>query len=50
MKLYIIGNGFDLAHELSSRYSDFAAFCKIKNPNLFELVNLTFPNITTDSL
>lgn len=50
MKLYIIGNGFDLAHELPSRYSDFAAFCKINDPNLFELVNQTFPDITTDSL
>lgn len=26
MKLYIIGNGFDLAHELDTRYSDFREF------------------------
>ncbi len=50
MKLYIIGNGFDLAHGLPARYSDFAAFCKIKDPKLFQLINKTFPNITTDSL
>jgi hypothetical protein len=50
MKLYIIGNGFDLEHGLPARYSDFASFCKINDPNLFELINNTFPNITTDSL
>ena len=50
MKLYIIGNGFDLAHGLPARYSDFASFCKINDPNLFELINKIFPNITTDSL
>ena len=26
MKLYIIGNGFDLAHNIKSRYSDFGRF------------------------
>ncbi len=50
MKLYIIGNGFDLEHGLPARYSDFASFCKTNAPNLFELINKTFPNITTDSL
>ncbi len=28
MNLYIIGNGFDLMHNLPTRYSDFAKFCK----------------------
>lgn len=50
MKLYILGNGFDLKHGLPTRYSDFADFCKIKDPNLYELINQTFPNITTNSL
>lgn len=50
MKLYIIGNGFDLEHGLPARYSDFASFCKLNKPELFELINNTFPNITTDSL
>ena len=44
-RILIIGNGFDLAHELPTRYEDFLDFCYIwinlennrKNPNKFEV-------------
>ena len=29
MNIIIIGNGFDLAHELPTEYADFLAFCKM---------------------
>lgn len=32
--LYVIGNGFDLHHEIPSRYADFKAFCEKKDHNL----------------
>lgn len=28
MKILVIGNGFDLAHELPTKYPDFLEFCK----------------------
>ena len=28
MNILIIGNGFDLAHELPTKYPDFLEFCK----------------------
>lgn len=35
-RLYIIGNGFDIAHGIPSKYSDFRDYCKpvggIKKP------------------
>lgn len=49
-RLYIIGNGFDLKHNLPAKYSDFAKFCKSYDGELFEQINLLFPNITRDSL
>lgn len=49
-KLYIIGNGFDLKHDLPSRYSDFAIFCKTNHWELFEQINMLFPKISTDGL
>ncbi len=49
-KLYIIGNGFDLKHDLPSKYSDFASFCKTTNITLFEQINLLFPKISIDGL
>jgi len=36
--LYIIGNGFDLAHGLKTRYQHFALFLKRNNPELFDLM------------
>ena len=36
MKLYIIGNGFDLAHELPTSYWDFRSFLKLAHPAFLE--------------
>lgn len=49
-KLYIIGNGFDLKHDLPSSYCDFAKFCKTTNCELFETINLLFPQISIENL
>ena len=32
VKLYIIGNGFDLSHEISTQYSDLEKLLRSKNP------------------
>lgn len=43
--LYILGNGFDLAHGLLTSYKTFAEILKQKNPTLFnELNDLYFDN------
>lgn len=49
--LFIIGNGFDLAHGLHSKYSDFAEYCKSTEyyKCLYELLPLEFPKLLTDS-
>ena len=39
MKLYIIGNGFDLYHRLSSSYLNFKAFVKENDPFLYEKID-----------
>jgi hypothetical protein len=49
-RLYIIGNGFDLKHNLPSHYSDFADFCHLNYPKLYDQINNLFPTITKDSL
>ncbi len=38
MKLYIIGNGFDLAHGIQSRYSDFRDFLINKYPYYYSSI------------
>ncbi len=38
MKLYIIGNGFDLYHHLPSSYCDFRDFIKEKDPFIFGII------------
>lgn len=38
-KLYIIGNGFDLAHGIPSRFSDFKHYCSIYMPEMYEKLN-----------
>ena len=40
MKLYIIGNGFDLYHHLPSTYYDFRDFVKEKDPFVFGMKNI----------
>ena len=32
MDILILGNGFDLAHGLKTKYSDFLEYCKEKYP------------------
>ena len=45
--LYIIGNGFDLAHNLPTQYCNFKDFVRNNNGELYEFLN-TIPNIGTD--
>ena len=39
MKLFILGNGFDLHHGLQTRYSDFRDYLKEYHPDEFELID-----------
>lgn len=43
MKLYIIGNGFDLAHGIPSSYSDFMKFVGKKDRRLDDYLNSYYP-------
>ena len=36
MRLYIIGNGFDLHHDLRTSYSDFGKFLNKRNISLYD--------------
>ncbi len=47
-KLYIIGNGFDLHHEIPSGYRDFKMFLQKEDQRLFELVEDYLPGIGED--
>lgn len=38
-RLYIIGNGFDIAHGIPCRYSDFRRYCKEEMPEMYEKLN-----------
>ena len=38
-RLYIIGNGFDIAHGIPSRYSDFKHYCEKNMPEMYEKLN-----------
>lgn len=38
-RLYIIGNGFDIAHGIPSRYTDFRNYCQTNIPEMFEKLN-----------
>ncbi|WP_293670787.1 bacteriophage abortive infection AbiH family protein [uncultured Parabacteroides sp.] len=42
MKLYIIGNGFDLYHHLPSAYCDFREYVKEKDPFVFGIIEKYF--------
>ena len=52
MILYIIGNGFDLKHNLPTSYSHFADYCNSQElyHDLYEQINEGFDEISTDSL
>lgn len=41
-RLYIVGNGFDLYHKLSTSYSNFKGFVEHKFPDLFDDLNVYF--------
>lgn len=41
-KLYVIGNGFDLHHDINSSYRDFKTFTKQNNPNFFNKIEIYF--------
>ena len=49
-KLYIIGNGFDIKHNIPSRYSDFAKFVITHDPNLFEQIERCLRNLNLNGL
>ena len=43
--LYILGNGFDIAHGISSRYSDFERWVKARGKKqLVDMMNVFFSN------
>ena len=48
--LYVIGNGFDLKHNLPTRYSDFAFFCQKNAPELFDKMNDLYPKLSINGL
>lgn len=47
MKLYIIGNGFDIYHGINSRYSDFKNYVHVTDYELFQTLEKYF---NTDEL
>ena len=42
MKLYIIGNGFDRAHQLPTSYSDFARYLNEFQPEAYQRIGLLY--------
>lgn len=45
MNLFIIGNGFDIAHGLKTRYTDFAKYLKINNIDLYDRICTIYGNL-----
>lgn len=41
--LYIIGNGFDLHHEIQTHYKNFGVFLKLKHNELYQILEEYFP-------
>ena len=39
-RLYIVGNGFDIAHGIPCKYSDFRRYCEEKMPKMYLLAEL----------
>lgn len=48
--LYIIGNGFDLKHNIPSRYSDFAKFVKETDLEFYLRMELFYPYLSKNGL
>jgi hypothetical protein len=38
-KLYVIGNGFDIFHDIDSRYSDFRNYVQVNDPTLLDALD-----------
>lgn len=47
-KLYVIGNGFDLAHNIHCKYSDFKIYCEQYAQEMYQRMNLFYTD--TDKL
>lgn len=47
-RLYIIGNGFDLAHGIPCSYQDFKEYCRDYAPEMYQRINLFYTD--TDKL
>lgn len=47
-RLYVIGNGFDLAHGISCRYQDFKRYCQEYNEEMYRHIDLFYTD--TDKL
>ena len=47
MDILILGNGFDLAHGLKTKYSDFLGYCrnKLNYPPVYKISNVYFTNM-----
>ena len=48
--LYVIGNGFDIAHKILSRYSDFRHWLEENNPEVYDLMVEYFPDVAEDNV
>lgn len=50
MDLFIIGNGFDIAHGLKTKYQDFANYLKINNINLYDKICTIYGNLSDEDI
>ncbi|KYH04550.1 hypothetical protein A1704_17885 [Chryseobacterium cucumeris] len=48
MKLFILGNGFDISHKIACRYSDFYTYLNENRPDILETME-TFYSVESDS-
>ncbi|MFR9018550.1 MAG: bacteriophage abortive infection AbiH family protein [Fusobacterium sp.] len=48
MNLFIIGNGFDIAHGLKTRYTDFAEYLKINDINLYNKICVIYKDLSDE--
>lgn len=40
--LYVIGNGFDIDHQINSRYSDYRVFCYAKDEEIYKILSIIY--------
>lgn len=48
--LYIIGNGFDLYHQLNTRYTDFASYLEVQNQRILDDFNQYYYMVNNQEL